>query len=289
MIIDCHFHLDERLLTRDDLLVKMDESGIEKTALMSAMVDPFVEPSPSLIGLLQFLLTHRPLRWMGRLAATRFTPEGNIKMPGGTYTIYPDPDNKPVFDAVDAHPDRFVGWIFVNPRGDYDPEDVFDKWWNHPGAVGVKAHPHWHRYAPVELVPVARKAARVGMPLLIHAGFGAHGNFFPLLEQVPGLTLILAHAGFPAYADTWNLIAKDRHVLVDLSQTSYVNEAITRQAVEALGPERCLFGTDGPFGLHDAAGTFDMKLIRQRIESLFPEKTARGQILGGNFAALMGM
>lgn len=289
MIIDCHFHLDERLLSREKLLAKMDQSGIDQTALMAAMVDPFPEPSPHLVRALQFLLTRRALRWAARLAASRFTREGNIKMPGGTFTIYRDPDNGPVFEAVDAHPDRFLGWIFVNPRGDNDPVDVFDKWWNHTGAIGVKAHPYWHRYAPVELVPVARKAARVGMPMLIHAGFGAHGNFFPLLEQVPGLTLILAHAGFPEYADTWELIARDENVLVDLSQSSYVNQEVTRQVVRALGPERCLFGTDGPFGFCDEADTFDMNFIKNRIEELFPDEAVRQKLLGENFAACAGI
>jgi hypothetical protein len=44
MIIDCHYHLDERLLGREELLQRMDEAGVEKTALMGALVDPFPDP-----------------------------------------------------------------------------------------------------------------------------------------------------------------------------------------------------------------------------------------------------
>ncbi len=289
MIIDCHFHLEERLLSRDRLLAKMDESGIDKTALMAAMVDPFPEPPPALLRLLQFFLVHRSLRWAGRLSAARFSRSGGIKMPGGSFSIYPDPDNSPVFEAVAAHPDRFLGWIFVNPEGKIDPVAEFKRWQDHPGVVGVKAHPFWHRYEPVKLVPVARLAAEAGLPLLIHAGFGAHGDFFPLLRQIPGLKLILAHAGFPFYRDIWPKIADYRNVWVDLSQTSYVNEKITRQVVDFLGPDRCLYGTDGPFGFHDAADTFDMTYIKRRIEMLFSDKRIQQKLLGGSFAACAGL
>jgi uncharacterized protein len=44
MIIDCHYRLDERLLSREELLQRMDEAGAEKAALMGAMVDPFPDP-----------------------------------------------------------------------------------------------------------------------------------------------------------------------------------------------------------------------------------------------------
>jgi hypothetical protein len=42
----------------------------------------------------------------------------------------------------------------------------------------------------------------MGKPLLIHAGFDAHGDYDALLQKAPDLKLILAHAGFPLYFDT---------------------------------------------------------------------------------------
>ena len=35
MIIDCHYHLDERLLKTDELISRMDASGVDKIALMA--------------------------------------------------------------------------------------------------------------------------------------------------------------------------------------------------------------------------------------------------------------
>ena len=100
MIIDCHCHLDERVLTVEEMLTRMDQSGVDKVALMGAIVDPFPEPSPFLVSQLQFLLTHRSLHWLAKRFVASFTPEGDIKIQGKTCHIYPDPDNEPVFQAV---------------------------------------------------------------------------------------------------------------------------------------------------------------------------------------------
>ncbi len=289
MIIDCHFHLEERLLSLDQILKKMDVCGIDKTALMAPMVDPIPESGALLIHLFHFLLFHRSTRWLARILAARFTDDGAIKLPAGNFPVYPDPDNALVFDAVDKHPDRFYGWIFVNPGGKNNPVEEYERWKDHPGVVGVKAHPFWHQYEPIELAAVAGRAAADGRPLLIHVGFGAHGRFEELMASVPKLKLILAHAGFPEYRDTWEKIAENQNILVDVSQTSYVGEKILDRVVKALGVERCCYGTDGPFGFHDETHTFDMCLIKKRIENLLPDPGDRQKILADNFAAFANL
>jgi hypothetical protein len=40
MIVDCHYHLEPRLLATDLLLRKMDVAGVDRTALMAPLVDP---------------------------------------------------------------------------------------------------------------------------------------------------------------------------------------------------------------------------------------------------------
>ena len=156
-----------------------------------------------------------------------------------------------------------------------------------PGFVGVKAHPFWHRYEPVELLPIADQLVKMGKPLLIHAGFDEHGDYDVLLQKVSGLKLILAHAGFPLYFDTWKKIKNNKNVYVDLSQTSYLNDRTTRQAIEYLGVERCLFGTDGPYGVHGDDDLFDYSFIKRRIERLFPDKEIQKKLLGENFLELI--
>ncbi len=289
MIIDCHYHLDERLLKTDELISRMDANGVDKVALMGAMVEPFKEPPAFLVGLLQFLLTHKALRAIGKSLVATFDDRGDIKILGKVYKIDKDPDNEEVFNAVKKRPGRFLGWIFVNPRGKNDPVKEFEKWKGSQGVIGIKAHSFWHHFKPVELAPVASELVKIGKPLLIHVGFGEEGDFYNLLKEVPKLKLILAHAGFPVYRETWEKIKDKKNVYVDLSQTSYVGDSITRQAVEYLGVERCLFGTDGPFGFYAADGKFDYGFIKRRIERLFPDKGVRERLFGGNFAELAGV
>lgn len=289
MIIDCHYHLEERLLTVDQMIERMDAAGIDRVALMARMTEPIPEVPPKLAGLLQFLLGHRTTRPMGRYFAERFDAEGNVEILGKSYRMFPHPDNGEVFELVRRKPERFFAWAFVRPGSAFDPVAELAKWGTVPGFVGIKAHPHWHRFEPVRLLPVAEKLIAISKPLLIHAGFGPFGGFLALVRKAPDLKLVIAHAGFPAYTDTLRVIRGLKNVFVDLSQTSYVGEAATRRAVEYLGVERCLYGTDGPYGYHAADGKFDFGFIKTRLERLFPDPGARRRLLGENFAELAGI
>ena len=76
---------------------------------------------------------------------------------------------------------------------------------------------------------------------------------------------------------------------VDLSQTSYLNVRTTWQVVEYLGVEKCLFGTDGPYGVQGDDDLFDYSFIKRRIEKLFSDKGIQKRLLGENFLELIGI
>ena len=157
-----------------------------------------------------------------------------------------------------------------------------------PGFIGIKAHPFWHHFNPVELASVAEKLAQIGKPLLIHLGFDEEGDFEALLRKVPNLKLILAHAGFPRYSNTWEKIKNRKNIYLDISQTTYTSENATLGVVEYLGVDRILFGTDGPYGFHGKHG-YDYGFIKHRIERLFPDTLVQARLLGDNFAELTGI
>ncbi len=288
-VIDCHYHLEERYLNVDQMIARMDAAGISRVALMGAMTEPIPEVPGPLVRLLQSLLAHRATRPLGRSFVERFDAEGDVVILGKSCRMYPHPDNAPVFDLARRMPDRFLGWVFVRPGSAVDPVAELEKWVRSPGFVGVKAHPFWHRFEPIRLLPVAERLIAMSKPLLIHAGFGRHGDFLALVDKAPELKLVIAHAGFPEYADTMRKIRDRKNISVDLSQTSYVSAAATRQAVEILGTERCLYGTDGPYGYRAADGRFDFGFIKARLERLFPDAGARRRLLGENFADLAGI
>ncbi len=91
--------------------------------------------------MLQRLLESPATRELARALVSDFTLKGEVKILGRPYYIEPDPDNVKVFDAVRRHPGRFLGWVFVNPRGKRDPVLEFERYRDAPGFVGVKAHP----------------------------------------------------------------------------------------------------------------------------------------------------
>lgn len=289
MIIDCHYHLEPRVQTVENLLEKMDRNGIDKTALMSSLWDPIPSPPGYLLKMLRFLLWHQPLRGLAKKLSANFDKKGDIVLPAKTLKIYHDTDNTAVAELVDKHPDRFFGWIFVNPKGKNDQMQELLKWIDHPGFIGVKAHPFWHQYCAIKLLPIAEVAAEKGKPMIIHVGFDDHGEFLNLVKELPNLKLILAHAGFPGYSNTWRIIKNHNNVCVDLSAAAYVNEKMTQKAVEYLGVERCLFGTDGPYGHKAKDGFFDNGFIKRRIESLFKGDKERRMILGENFQQLVNV
>jgi len=288
MIIDCHYHLEERVCTVDRLIGDMKKHGIDKVALMGSIIGPFKEPPVFLIKLLQVCLENSITRGLAKAFITKFTDRGEVVILGKPYMLDADPDNGKVFNTVKKYPDKFLGWIFVNPRGRNDQVEEFDKYKNMEGLVGVKAHPFWHHFKPVELAPVAERLVKIGKPLLIHAGFGEEGDFEALLKKVPDLKLILAHAGFPYYGNTWKKIWLKKNVYMDLSQTSYTSEKTTRKAVELLGADRLFFGTDGPSGFHGPDHQYDYGFLKRRIERMFPDVSVRERILGGSFANIVG-
>lgn len=113
MIFDCHYHLETRMQSIENLLDKMDQNGIQKTALMATMWDPPPETAEGLLKLLRFFLYNRPLRGLAKKMSSNFSPEGDIVLPKQTVKLYHDPDNASVADALATHPDRFLGWIFL--------------------------------------------------------------------------------------------------------------------------------------------------------------------------------
>ena len=128
MIIDCHYHLEERVFTVERLISEMQKAGIDRVALMGSIIGPFDEPSRFLIGILQFLLENSFSRNIGKAFVSNFTDHGDVKILGKPYPLATDPDNEKVFDAVGRHPDKFLGWIFVNPRGRKNQIEEFEKY-----------------------------------------------------------------------------------------------------------------------------------------------------------------
>ena len=291
MIIDMHYHLDERMEPIDRLIEQMDRNRIDRVALVPPMVDPFhVEGVAE--GLARFVRRLLMGRWqtVGRLAyESTVTKNGNFSILGKMYAIDQEPDNDLVSRAMERYPERFYGWFFINPARE-DAVAKLESGFSSTGWIGVKCHPFWHRYPVRDLDAAAAWCVEKKVPLLLHLGGKPdNGDFRYLPERHSDLNLIYAHAGVPYYGKLWPYVKEKKNVYIDLS-SPYLDEPLRRAAVEGVGPGKCLYGTDGPFG-YPAPGDhkYDHGAILAEIERFPLSMAEKERILGGNFAEMVGL
>ncbi|MGD8800061.1 MAG: hypothetical protein PVJ44_16160, partial [Desulfobacterales bacterium] len=128
MIIDCHYHFERRLMTDDELLKKMDDCEVDKVALMGVINEPIPKPPEFLLNIFRFSWSHIPFRFIAKILSNNFTSAGDLKLPTGVFHLHPSPKNEPIFQAISENPERFLGWVFVNPRSENDQIQEFNKW-----------------------------------------------------------------------------------------------------------------------------------------------------------------
>ena len=288
-IIDVHAHYEPRMLEAGALLEKLNARAVSRVVLIPSMSEPILESPANLLRVARALARRtwtRPL--VEAIHRSTLTPEGNVRISGKTIAIDARPDNAGVAALCAQHPDRVLGWIFLNPRQNPRVLDELEQWRSSPGMIGLKLHPHWHDYRTELLTPLLRRAEELRLPVLIHLGFGARGDYRAICEAFPKLKLVAAHAGFPFFDDLWRAGKDLPNLLVDLS-SPYLDEALARDVVRVMGPERCLFGTDAPYGFHEADGSYDYGEILGWVSRLPISESKREQVLFGNAEELLDL
>jgi predicted TIM-barrel fold metal-dependent hydrolase len=284
-VIDAHAHLEERMLDIPHMLEQLAARAVDRVVLIPAMNDPLPHTPERLISALRRLM-RSPLHPVARaINAATITKSGDLKLGSKIYAIYRSPDNATVARAIKEHPDRFMGWIFLNPLAGDGPEDV-DRWREIPGFVGVKLHPHWHGWPIAGALPIARRCEELGLPILIHLGFGERGAWRVLADRCPKLRMMFAHCGMPHWDRMWHEIRDEKRLWVDVS-SPYLDEDLVRDAVAVLGPDRVVYGTDAPYGFHADDGSYDYGEIKGWVERLPVASAGVDKILGDNVRELL--
>lgn len=159
------------------------------------------------------------------------------------------------------------------------------------GVRGIKLHSQNQDFSPEEarLAPIYEAAIELGMVILFHAGgfvveMGVEArpaSFATMLDRFPGLTCILAHMG--GYL-CWTEVREHlcgRDVYFD---TAYVPRHLPDDEFAALirdhGPEKVLFGSDGPWT--------DAAVEMEHIGRLGLSAEELGGVFGGNAERLLG-
>ena len=238
MILDGHVHVEPELGV-EGLIGAMDAAGVAQAVLIGAAQEPIGSINP---------LGPPVLHACMRVPALRMPV---YRIARSTMHQRRRPDNAPVFAAAGAHPGRFLPYAFVNPLLGQEAHDELDRCLER-GARGLKLHLWFHRYRLPEALPILERVSNAGLPVLAHLGFGPAEDVEIVLERLPNLKLILAHAGIPHFERLWRL----PRVLFDVAAPQLVSRGTIRRMLAAVGPSRVVFGSDAPVGIRARGGAY---------------------------------
>ncbi|MCB2191025.1 MAG: amidohydrolase [Deltaproteobacteria bacterium] len=291
-MIDCHMHLHESMVSLPGIVASMDKFGIQRTALIPRL-NPPIYAMPLLLRMTTPLLRkilYSDGGWLHGLALKMYESwsrdDGTVLIGLKRYKIIAAPDNTEVTSALKHYPDRFWGWIFVNPRCSTDPLAEIEKYCHVPGMIGVKAHPYWHNYPIQELIKTAELCTENNLPMLIHLGVKQHGDYNFLPSMFPKLKVIYAHAGVPYGHSVCELAGEMKNVFIDLSSPAYMDIKTAHRAIAKAGANKCLFGSDGPY-LNTSGDRYDYGPITSIVKALDLSEDDRARIERLNFIDIL--
>lgn len=188
------------------------------------------------------------------------------------------PDNGYVREVVDSIPGAYA-LVWANPRlpGYLETAEEFLE---HPKFLGLKLHPLIDGYHPndASVHALMELIAERDLPVLIHSGhpiFTLPWSIEELAVEFPTVKIVMGHMGHGnvIYINASIDIA-ERRPNVFLETSGMPMHTKIREAVERVGPERVLYGSDVP--LHHP----QVEILKVRLSGLAPELVER--VLSGN-------
>lgn len=207
-----------------------------------------------------------------------------------------DQANDYILESIARYPKRLVGMVTLRPEAGYDALDALE----HCVKGGIKGIGEMRPpAASLDIAfdslwtPVVRLLIERGLICLFHTSepvghlYPGKGDltpeaFYPFIKRYPGLKIILAHwgGGMPFYTlmpDVKKVLA---NTWFDTAASPFLYEpAIYGQAIEIIGAERIIFGSDYPLMPQGRA--------LKEIQSLNILPEDRDRILGLNTQKLL--
>lgn len=286
MIIDCHYHLEEEMFPLDKMIESMNQNGIHKTALIARVIPAIFGPLTPKEEKLTKLYRHLILNYnpLAKMMYHSLIKKGEWKVFNKKIKIEMAPDNNPVMEVIKKFPDRFLGWIFANPTLPGNVIEEVDRLQSVSNMIGVKVLPYLHEYKIECLEKLAGYCQERNLLMLVHLS-AQPKSYRYLPEKFPRLKIIYAHAGLPYWRNLWRDMNGYKNVYIDLS-SDYLNRDIAVMAVKAMGYQKCLYGTDGPYGM-SKGGSYDYSRIKRMIEQMALSEHQKEAILGDTFSNLL--
>jgi predicted TIM-barrel fold metal-dependent hydrolase len=211
------------------------------------------------------------------------------------------------------YPDRIVGLAAVPLLYPQEAVREVDRSIDELGLKGLKIYPRAQKVTldQQSIRPILARAAELGVPVLTHctplpmAYSGYHGQYVSIdntagnlarlffggvFSEIPELKIIGAHlgAGMVFYKDFLLEVNADwaRHfdnLYYDLSGYPF-SEKMIKAAIDIVGEDHLLFGTDYPL-----VGTEVVGQLVTKIRGFDLREEVKEKILGGNVARLLGI
>ena len=194
--------------------------------------------------------------------------------------------NAEVALAVKQYPQRFRGYVTVNPSPEGEALRELDRWSYFHRPPLIKFHPDLHKY-PVhgpKYRPIWDYANQTRAVVLVHT-WDSDPNCGPLLlapiaREFPQVKILLGHSGvtWRGYEQSFEVAKSAPNTFLDITG-SQSHRTIIERAVARLGAGRVLFGSDMPY--------LEAAMALGRILSARISDAEKEQILRKNFLRLL--
>lgn len=170
------------------------------------------------------------------------------------------------------------GYVTVNPNDLEQSTAEMRKYLQNPKFVGLKMHPSYARAAidGESSRALAQVAACRSVPFLIHTmGPGEPSKIRRLAQEFPEMPIIMAHGGGPAWQEAVGVVKDTTNTYIEFC-SSTCQYGKVRQAIDQIGTDRILFGTD--LGLFDPAynlGTYESADLTAGEQAAIMQDNAR--------------
>jgi len=285
MIIDFHAHVDfktpKELYSPDEFIAGMDQGGIDITCLYgNDQADAGSCPA------------WRDERFMA--VPTNFSDE-----------------ELAAFCA--RFPKRLIGFTSINPDR-YQPERKVERAIKEYGMKAVKIYPHSGFYPnDPRLTRTYELCSKLGIPVVIHTGpkavrwqwmkYNQPIYVDDVATNFPDLKIVMCHGGYPWTEEFLSVVYANPNIWVDLTFMDYIERAFcvpnfventVRRLVELIGPQRLLWGSEGPYMNLPLFGRHDPDYYRRSQDYLvrrfnFLSENDKADILGYNAKRLLGL
>jgi len=204
------------------------------------------------------------------------------------------PANRYVYDAVRQHPDRLLGFGWVDPHlGFVKMRDEIKRCVEEYGFFGVKlngAQNHYYIDDPVLALTLIEVIVATGKLIAFHIGTDAYEATHPfrlgkIARMFPEARIMMIHMGGVGFHDLSNAAIE---VAAEHPNITLVGSAVRAKpilkAIHALGANRVCFGSDAPFELMHVEVAKYHALLEREISA-----EDKALVMGENILRLFGV